>query len=234
MKDHEVKALLQETLEDYQLTKKERNELRDLLDNVRGDEQRRALYRSMAFDAAREALAKADAGQRFQVLDWLEGTVKTLHPAENLPAGGKREGAQSFFSPDDNCVGKITEMFGTARASVDVCVFTITDNRIVDAMERAHRRNVQVRVISDDDKAMDAGSDIDRLERMGIPVRVDRSEHHMHHKFAIFDKSKLLTGSYNWTRSASLHNEENFLITTDRDLLKDFTRMFDKLWRDFS
>ena len=36
-------------------------------------------------------------------------------------------------------------------------------------MERAHRRNVQVRVISDDDKAMDAGSDIDRLERMGIP-----------------------------------------------------------------
>jgi phosphatidylserine/phosphatidylglycerophosphate/cardiolipin synthase-like enzyme len=56
----------------------------------------------------------------------------------------------------------------------------------------------------------------------------------MHHKFAIFDKSKLLTGSYNWTRSASLHNEENFLITTDRDLLKDFTRMFDKLWRDFS
>ena len=234
MKDHEVKALLQETLEDYQLTKKERNELRDLLDNVRGDEQRRALYRSMAVDAAREALAKADAGQRFQVLDWLEGTVKTLHPAENLPAGGKREGAKSYFSPDDNCVGKITEMFGTARASVDVCVFTITDNRIVDAMERAHRRNVQVRVSSDDDKAMDAGSDIDRLERMGIPVRVDRSEHHMHHKFAIFDKSKLLTGSYNWTRSASLHNEENFLITTARALLKDFTRMFDKLWRDFS
>ena len=114
MKDHEVKALLQETLEDYQLTKKERNELRDLLDNVRGDEQRRALYRSMAFDAAREALAKADAGQRFQVLDWLEGTVKTLHPTENLPAGGKREGAKSYFSPDDNCVGKITEMFGTA------------------------------------------------------------------------------------------------------------------------
>ena len=94
-------------------------------------------------------------------------TVKTLHPTENLPAGGKR-GGKSYFSPDDNCVGNITEMFGTARASVDVCVFTITDNRIVDAMERAHRRNVQVRVISDD-KAMDAGSDIDRLERMGIP-----------------------------------------------------------------
>ena len=205
-----------------------------MLDNVRGDEQRRALYRSMAFDAAREALAKADAGQRFQVVG-LAGR-HGQNPTPTRESSGRRQarGGKSYFSPDDNCVGKITEMFGTARASVDVCVFTITDNRIVDAMERAHRRNVQVRVISDDDKAMDAGSDIDRLERMGIPVRVDRSEHHMHHKFAIFDKSKLLTGSYNWTRSASLHNEENFLITTDRDLLKDFTRMFDKLWRDFS
>ena len=234
MKDHEVKALLQETLEDYQLTKKERNELRDLLDDVRGDEQRRALYRSMAFDAAREALAKADAGQRFQVLDWLEGTVKTLHPAENLPAAGRTEAASAFFSPDDNCVGKIIDLFAQSRGSVDVCVFTITDNRIAEAIEKAHRRKVQVRIISDDDKAMDAGSDIDRFERMGIPVRVDRSEHHMHHKFAIFDKTRLLTGSYNWTRSAALHNEENFLITGDAGLIKTFTRMFDKLWRDFS
>ena len=63
---------------------------------------------------------------------------------------------------------------------------------------------------------------------------MDRSEHHMHHKFAIFDKAKLLTGSYNWTRSASLHNDENFLITGDTELLKAFTRMFDKLWRNFS
>ena len=113
-------------------------------------------------------------------------------------------------------------------------MFTITDNRIAEAIEKAHRRRVQVRVISDDDKAMDAGSDIDRLDRAGIPVRVDRTEHHMHHKFAIFDKVRLLTGSYNWTRSAALHNEENFLITSDPELLKPFSRMFEKLWRDFS
>ena len=117
---------------------------------------------------------------------------------------------------------------------MDICVFTITDNRIADAIEKAHRRRVQIRVISDDDKAMDAGSDIDRLGRSGVPVRVDRSEHHMHHKFAIFDKTRLLTGSYNWTRSASLYNDENFLITGDAELLKAFTRMFDKLWRNFS
>ena len=234
MKDHEVKTLLQATLEDFQLSRKERGEIRDLLVEIRGDEQKRALYRSMAFDAAREALAKADAGQRFQALEWLEDTVKALYPTENLPGAGKAEAAAAFFSPDDNCAGKIIDLFAQARSTVDVCVFTITDNRIAEAMEKAHRRRVQVRVISDDEKSMDAGSDIDRFERAGIPVRVDRSEHHMHHKFAIFDKSKLLTGSYNWTRSAALNNEENFLITTDGGLLKAFTREFDKLWREFS
>ena len=234
MKDHEVKSLLQSTLEDFQLSRKERGEIRDLLDDIRRDEQKRALYRSMAFDAAREALGKADAGQRFQTLEWLEDTVKVLHPTENLPGAGKAEAASAFFSPDDNCAGKIIDLFAQARSTVDVCVFTITDNRIAEAVEKAHRRRVQIRIISDDEKSMDAGSDIDRFERFGVPVRVDRSEHHMHHKFAIFDKSKLLTGSYNWTRSASLNNEENFLITNDGGLIKAFTREFDKLWRDFS
>ena len=131
-------------------------------------------------------------------------------------------------------MGKINDLFAQARASVDICVFTITDNRIAEAIEKAHRRRVQIRVISDDDKAMDAGSDIERLDRSGISVRVDKSEHHMHHKFAIFDKRQLLSGSYNWTRSAALYNDENFLITSDPELLKAYTRMFDKLWRNFS
>ena len=234
MKDHEVKALFKTTLEDFQLSRNERGEIRGLLDVIKDNEQKRALFRSMAFDEAREALGKADAGQRFQVIDWLENTVKALHPAENLPGTAKGTAASAWFSPDDNCVGKINDLFAQARASVDICVFTITDNRIAEAIEKAHRRRVQIRVISDDDKAMDAGSDIERLDRSGISVRVDKSEHHMHHKFAIFDKRQLLSGSYNWTRSAALNNVENFMVTSDPELLKAYTRMFDKLWRNFS
>jgi len=234
MKDHEVKALFKSTLEDWQLSRSERGDIRDLLDIIKGNEQKRALFRSMAFAEAREALGRADAGQRFQVVDWLEDTVKALHPAENLPAAAKPVAASAWFSPDDDCVRKISDLFATARASVDVCVFTITDNRIAEAIEKAHRRRVQVRVISDDEKAMDAGSDIDRLERNGVAVRMDRSEHHMHHKFALFDKRILLTGSYNWTRSAALKNDENFLVTSDPELLKAYSRMFEKLWRNFS
>ena len=41
------------------------------------------------------------------------------------------------------------------------------------------------------------------LAELGVAVRIDRSEHHMHHKFALFDDAILATGSYNWTRSAA-------------------------------
>ena len=109
MKDHEVKSLLQSTLEDFQLSRKERGEIRDLLDDIRRDEQKRALYRSMAFDAAREALGKADAGQRFQTLEWLEDTVKVLHPTENLPGAGKAEAASAVVLLSSS-VGVVSEL----------------------------------------------------------------------------------------------------------------------------
>ena len=53
----------------------------------------------------------------------------------------------------------------------------------------------------------------------------------MHHKFAIFDNKTLLTGSYNWTRSAARNNEENFIVTADRLLVQRFDSEFEQLWQ---
>ena len=136
----------------------------------------------------------------------------------------------AYFSPGDECLDKITSLFRTARKRVDVCVFTITDNRIVEEMVQAHLRKVSIRVISDDDKSLDRGSDISRLDDLGVPVRRDRSRHHMHHKYAIFDDSTVLTGSYNWTRSAAEYNEENIIVSDDSRLRALFSDHFEQLW----
>jgi phosphatidylserine/phosphatidylglycerophosphate/cardiolipin synthase-like enzyme len=112
-------------------------------------------------------------------------------------------------------------------------VFTITDDELTDAVLDAHRRGVKVRVITDNDKANDLGSDVDRLARAGVPVRMDRTEHHMHHKFAVFDGHTVATGSYNWTRSAATHNRENVAVTNDPKLVRAYAEGFDGLWRAF-
>lgn len=87
-----------------------------------------------------------------------------------------------------------------------------------------------MRIITDDEKSFDRGSDVQRLREAGVPVRVDGSEHHMHHKFALFDRVDLLTGSYNWTRSAANFNQENVVVTRDPRLVSAFSSMFDDLW----
>jgi mitochondrial cardiolipin hydrolase len=88
-----------------------------------------------------------------------------------------------------------------------------------------------VRIITDDEKSHDLGSDIDRLRAAGISSKMDvGNAAHMHHKFALFDGKRLMTGSFNWTRSASEQNEENLITTPDPVLVAAFQARFDDLW----
>jgi phosphatidylserine/phosphatidylglycerophosphate/cardiolipin synthase-like enzyme len=66
--------------------------------------------------------------------------------------------------------------------------------------------------------------------KAGIDVRVDYTDHHMHHKFAVIDERTVMTGSYNWTRSAALYNHENILITGDKAIVKEYLKEFHRLW----
>jgi cardiolipin hydrolase len=95
----------------------------------------------------------------------------------------------------------------------------------------AHQRGVVVRIITDNDKQYDLGSDIERLRGAGVALKVDESEHHMHHKFAVLDGASLLNGSYNWTRSAATFNEENLIVTSDAALVATFSRQFREMWQ---
>jgi phosphatidylserine/phosphatidylglycerophosphate/cardiolipin synthase-like enzyme len=139
--------------------------------------------------------------------------------------------AEVLFSPKDDVAGRLRSLIASAESNIDAAVFTITDDRISRALLSAHRRGVQVRILTDDDKAFDIGSDIDELRHAGIAVRIDAGQDHMHHKFALFDRAVVVTGSYNWTRSASAYNHENILITSDPRLVGPYLREFDLLWR---
>ena len=139
---------------------------------------------------------------------------------------------QACFSPGDACLKAIIAGIQSVRSSLKICVFTISDDRITQAILQAHRRGVAVRLLTDNEKLFDKGSDIRDLLAAGIPVRVDETANHMHHKFALLDNQTLLTGSYNWTRSAARYNHENLVVTDQVNLVQDFCREFDRLWQE--
>ena len=182
----------------------------------------RTVARGRAFALAKSALATHEPAA---VLTWLESASAIF---ESPPGHGAP--SRACFSPGDDCLNRVISRLQAADKSADVCVFTITDNRISRALDAAHRRGVSVRIITDNDKANDLGSDIAQLAGAGVPVKVDRTPYHMHHKFAIIDGAYLLNGSYNWTRSAADQNEENLVETGETALIAQFQAKFDELW----
>jgi phosphatidylserine/phosphatidylglycerophosphate/cardiolipin synthase-like enzyme len=215
--------ILEHTLSDYRVSRGERRVLRSVVDEIDPDDQQLATMRHRAFEIARREVGGPEA---HAVIGWLEDVVKVLQAR----SGDATKSPAAYFSPGSGCVNAVVGLLRQTRKTADICVFTITDNRIADAIVDASQRRVDVRIISDNDKAEDPGSDIARLRGLGLPVRVDRTDNHMHHKYAIFDKSTLVTGSYNWTRSAADCNEENLVVQYDRSLIRRFGENFEKLW----
>jgi mitochondrial cardiolipin hydrolase len=222
----ELDRALLATLDDGRLSRAERQALFELLQQTPPGDIRRAQLRARAFAVAKERLNPSDA-RALEVIGWLEDVVKLLAHVEGPTA---RTDSRACFSPGDACLNTILGELGRARKTADICVFTITDDRIAQAIIAAHQRRVVVRIITDNDKQYDGGSDIERLRRAGVQLKVDETEHHMHHKFAVLDGETLLNGSYNWTRSASAYNEENLVVTSDAGLVQTFSRQFARMW----
>ncbi len=225
----EFDDFLLETLDDEHFSRKEKDLLKELLAETQPDENKLAQYRSQAFAAAKKAINDPNGAK---ILDWLEGVVKVLQSRSG--EAGEKPVVHAHFAPGDDCPGRIAQLVQSARKSLDICVFTITDNTISRPILEAHKRGVKVRVLTDNDKLEELGSDIKEFAEAGIDVKIDRTEAHMHHKFAIFDQTQLLTGSYNWTRGAARFNHENFVVTNDVRLVARFLAVFEDLWKDMS
>lgn len=221
----EIQQALEASLEDFSISRSERKELKQLFESLHGNTAEQAKARQLAFRLTTKSIGEIGEPA---AMEWLQGVIKLLYSSESEIK------SEAFFSPGDDCLHRIRRFIAEAQTSLDICVFTITDNRIVERIHEAHQRNVTIRIISDDLKSEDLGSDLQRLESLGISCVYDRTTAHMHHKFAITDGNKLLNGSYNWTRSAASHNNENITITNHPEILQKFLKQFSNLWKSYS
>jgi phosphatidylserine/phosphatidylglycerophosphate/cardiolipin synthase-like enzyme len=218
-------ALLRESLADERLADDEKREFAQALREAALPPEGLSQLRNAAFGLARERLA---AGGDAQVLlRWLEGVLRAVDSVRAPPVVGR---TTACFSPGMDCLNTIVRHLREARRSIELCVFTLSDDRITREVLAAHQRGIALRFITDNAKEFDSGSDVAQLRQAGVPVVVDRTDAHMHHKFALFDGAWLLNGSYNWTRSACDHNEENLVACNDPALVRQFQAEFDRLW----
>lgn len=152
------------------------------------------------------------------------------------PAGFFRNKVACLFFPVPNeyNAGLIKHQLEWAKHSIEIAVFTLTLDSLVDVLIKKHKEGIRVRVITDNRQAGVPGADAERLREAGVEVRVDRSWYAMHHKFAIIDQNSLINGSFNWTAQATKGNQEDAVIYGSHPRLAGkFVEEFEKLWEDF-
>ncbi len=117
-----------------------------------------------------------------------------------------------------SCTKQIVETINNAKLSIYVQAYSFTSQDIVDALIAAHKRGVDVEIILDKSNLRGKGNRTQDVVDVGIPTWIDSKHAIAHNKVMIIDENEIITGSFNFTSSAELHNAENSVVIGGKDI----------------
>lgn len=157
--------------------------------------------------------------------------LKTINEIAPSPTISNKKWMQIYFTPGLDCENNIIAEINKAK-KIDIAVYSITNQNIVDAIINAKERGAKIKVITDRLQSKGKHSLIDEIKNAGIPVVINSGHKIMHNKFAVFDDKSIVTGSYNWTNNASNSNAENCIFFNQPD--KEYSEHFKYLWKYYA
>jgi phosphatidylserine/phosphatidylglycerophosphate/cardiolipin synthase-like enzyme len=137
------------------------------------------------------------------------------------------DGASSYRGGPDEA---LVEAVDAARLSVEVAAYSLNLWSVRDALIRAERRGVIVRVVMESDN-MDE-PEVQDLVAAGIPVVGDQRQGLMHDKFVVIDRAEVWTGSMNYTLGGSYYDDNNLIRIRSTQVAEDYTLEFEEMFTD--
>lgn len=138
-----------------------------------------------------------------------------------------------------NIRDRIADELIQAKHNIWIAVAWITDPALFQVLENKVREGVNVELVIADlesqrsiIKSSNSVLPFHKLIELGAKVFYMNSYYQqlMHHKFAVLDTKTVITGSYNWTITASKYNFENIVIIKNNEVVADeFAEEFKKL-----
>lgn len=116
------------------------------------------------------------------------------------------------FSPNGNIEKMIIGEIEKAQTSIKIQAYSFTNREIAKELVLASQRGVIVQIILDKSQENEKSSVLSYLKENNLDVHIDRAFAIAHSKVFIIDGSTVITGSYNFTKSAEKSNSENCLI----------------------
>ncbi|MGL5675092.1 MAG: phospholipase D-like domain-containing protein [Cellulosilyticaceae bacterium] len=129
---------------------------------------------------------------------------------------------------------KLIEQIDLAKYTLDIAIYAITRNEIVNSIIAAAKRGVVVRIICDKQQGVSKyeAVDIQTLKDAKIPLKANAYSGLMHLKMSIIDDQVVTLGSYNYTAAATVENDEVLIILSDKEVIAGCKQRFEAMWKD--
>jgi len=133
---------------------------------------------------------------------------------------------QVYFSPKGGCQDAIIREVGAAKEYVHVQAYSFTSAPIARALLDAKKRGVKVEVVIDAGRVTEKYSEATFFVNQGIPVFADGKHAIAHNKVMVIDGKTVITGSFNFTKSAEESNAENLLVIHSVEVAAKYERNY--------
>ena len=154
--------------------------------------------------------------------------LQAEEPKRAQPAAAQ-EGISVHFSPHGGCTEAVVAEIGKAKKSIKLQAYSFTSAPIAKAIVEAKERGVEVTAVLDKSQRTEKYSSATFLHNQGVPVFIDAKHAIAHNKIILIDGTTILTGSFNFTKSAEENNAENLLILRDK---AELFAAYEKNFRD--
>ena len=141
---------------------------------------------------------------------------------------------------DKDYYGNLSVILSRANKSVYVIMYVIKYdpkdprdpvNTLLNILINLSKRNVDVKIIVDDETYNSYNETINYLLSHNISVKLDESSGRTTHtKLVIIDGKIVFLGSHNWTQSALQRNHEVSVLIYNEDVAKILLRYFFDIW----
>ncbi|HEY7533124.1 MAG TPA: phospholipase D-like domain-containing protein [Nitrospiraceae bacterium] len=139
-----------------------------------------------------------------------------------------------LYAPEDRPLDRVITLYHRANRYLYVAVYGLSSPSAVEALIAAHKRGLDVRVISDRERLDDPKqrAALNALRLAGIPIKVNRHDGLMHLKQVVIDDEINVSGSMNHTTSGNRYNDERLDVITDKTVTAKARKKFLAMWDD--
>lgn len=123
---------------------------------------------------------------------------------------------------------RLVAFVNTAQRSIDMAIYDLDLDNVVQALLAAKQRGVTVRLVTDTDHVDDPA--FKQLKAAGIPVVDDQRGPIMHNKFVVVDGTRVWTGSWNFTEGDTYRFNNNAIAITSLELAQNYTTKFQAMF----